>query len=110
MLCQSMTFFIVFCLPLLAIANHSEEKTLPEIEKEEAELKVRLRKQHLEELNEQVESQSKFIGDWPKYSQDVEKIKKIEDQTRDLEKKLQDLEERKTELLKKQERKTSDVS
>ncbi len=87
----------------MPIINFAEE--VPEVirmEKEEMELKKRLREQHLKEINKQVDSQGKFIADWPKYSQDVEQIKVLEEKTHELEDQLRKLEERKTELLNKQ--------
>jgi hypothetical protein len=85
--------------------DQNQTDGLPEMEKKEIELRKQLREQHLKEMNEQVESQSKFISDWPKYSQDVEQIKMMEEKTRELEKQLQELEERKAALIKKQDQK-----
>lgn len=93
--------------PSSGSADQIQDYGLPSIEKEEMELKKRLREEHLKEMNEQVDSQGKMIADWPKYSKDVEQIKQLDDKTRELEKQLEELENRKAELLKKQSQKSS---
>lgn len=56
------------------------------------------------EANKQVESQGHFIADWPKYSEDVEKIKQIDEKNAEIERQIKELEKRKEQIDAKQHR------
>lgn len=71
------------------------------IDRKISELQKELHNEQNLESNAQVESQEHFIADWPKYSQDVEKIKKLDERNSEIEREIHALEKRKAELLQK---------
>lgn len=93
----------IFCLfPLGIIRSDTapEKAEFASLEKRIHDLKDKLNEHHRIEMDEDVKSQGKMIGNWKAYGKDVEQIHKEEEQIREIEHEIKQLEERKTELLK----------
>lgn len=92
--------YILVCVPLILCAessNQSEE--LEAINARIANLRTMLQKDAITKQNEEVESQNYMIADWPKYSEEVQDIRKKELYEQKILQEIQTLEDRKKQLL-----------
>ncbi|MFI5344510.1 MAG: hypothetical protein ACHQUC_09845 [Chlamydiales bacterium] len=89
-----------YCLPFFTLTSltlwGSAETDL--IDQRISELRGMLQDEERVEANKQVESQEHFIADWPKYSEDVEKIKQLEEKNEEIKREIDALEKRKQQM------------
>lgn len=94
---------VICILPLSTWAETAfEQSELVAIEHEILALKVRLHRDRLKELKEEVKGQGLMIADWEAYAHELELIREQKKEDNQLELQIKKLEERKAQLHKKQ--------
>lgn len=89
----------LFILSVLTISLHAtNDNGIKEIDRKIEKLKKEQDIQQLQGSNEEVEGQRFMIGDWDKYSKEIEDVKMHQKKAQELQKEIDALEKQKAEL------------